>query len=597
VEQQEKADFLEEFYYYWLQGVDSWNQWRSENITVRLGFENFELHNAELSGMDLRNIDFQNADLVGANLSGAKLDDANLNNANLSGSDLSGATLYRAYLMDTNLNGANLSETDFEGANLCNANLSGANLTNANLTESILVGVNFRCANLQSANLCYARAFNAILNDANLSNAALIKTDLRGTSLIRANLTEADLSASNLSESDLSEANLRKANLSYNGIVGNITNITGVNLSNADLSGANLSSADLSDTNLSNADLTGSMMYAVRALRTNFSSAILTGACLQNWNINSETKLDNIVCTFFYLKAEPSSADNEHYRDYPPSSDSYYYRERRPSSDSYFAHGEAVNLIQSVLETVDLVFANGIDWKAFLMSFQELRNQYGTNDISIQAIEKKSGGVFVIRLEIPLKSDKAEVESQIKELYEHKLQLLEAQYRTDIQIKDREIESYKRESTNMMEIVKLLASKPINVEAKAVAESQSNQDTFNTDLRGANVANFANKIQDNARQQANQNICATPEKQSLAESAAEIQKLLKILEQTNPNATEAEQKAFVSAAVSKTNQQRAVNAFKSGGKTAISEFLDNSLFNIAVAIIEGWNDDGNLKKD
>lgn len=70
-------------------------------------------------------------------------------------------------------------------------------------------------------------------------------------------------------------------------------------------------------------------------------------------------------------------------------------------------------------------------------------------------------------------------------------------------------------------------------------------ETFNNDLRNANIANLANKAADNARQQANQNIYALEQKQTLAEAATEIQELLKQLEKTNPTASESEKIAYV----------------------------------------------------
>ncbi|WP_293094807.1 hypothetical protein [Moorena sp. SIO3I6] len=76
--------------------------------------------------------------------------------------------------------------------------------------------------------------------------------------------------------------------------------------------------------------------------------------------------------------------------------------------------------------------------------------------------------------------------------------------------------------------------------------------------------------------------------QSLPQAAAEIQQLLKQLEQTNPTATEAQQEAFVSAAIAPTKKERLINALKEGGQGAIEEFLDNPYLNVAIRIIEGW---------
>lgn len=133
----------------------------------------------------------------------------------------------------------------------------------------------------------------------------------------------------------------------------------------------------------------------------------LNGACIEDWNINSATKLDDVICEFVYLKRRMSVDD------------------RRPNAPkTIFAPGEFTKLFQKALETLDLIFVDGIDWKVFFQSFQELRSQYGDENIGIQAIEKKSGDAFVIRLEVPPEADKAQIESRAKELYEKDLRLL-----------------------------------------------------------------------------------------------------------------------------------------------------------------------------
>ena len=83
-------------------------------------------------------------------------------------------------------------------------------------------------------------------------------------------------------------------------------------------------------------------------------------------------------------------------------------------------------------------------------------------------------------------------------------------------------------------------------------------ETFNNDFRGANIGNFANKVTDNARQQANQYIYTSEQKQTLAEAAAEIQRFLKQLEVTNPTATELEQVVYVNDATNPRIKQRVI---------------------------------------
>ena len=127
-----------------------------------------------------------------------------------------------------------------------------------------------------------------------------------------------------------------------------------------------------------------------------------------------------------------------------------------------------------------------------------------------------------------------------------------------------------------------------NVEYKPVSESKSVSETYNNDYRRANIANSANKVSDNARQQANQHIHLTEQKQTLAEAATEIQKILKQLEVTNPTATDAEKIAHVNDETTPGFKRRVVGALQAGGEAAIEEFLKNPYVNVGKAIVKGW---------
>lgn len=78
------------------------------------------------------------------------------------------------------------------------------------------------------------------------------------------------------------------------------------------------------------------------------------------------------------------------------------------------------------------------------------------------------------------------------------------------------------------------------------------------------------------------------QRQLLATDLGKLQILLKQLKQNNPEATQVEAKAFVTAATPKPVKQRLVSAITSGGKAAIEEFLDNAYVNVALGVIEGW---------
>jgi len=113
------------------EGVDAWNQWRSQNPKITP-----DLSSAELNLKNLSRTHLNRADLSRANLSRASLADATLLNAKLNRADLLNANLTGANLFGANLSNANLSGTDLSGANLSRAELFGANLTRAILTDT-----------------------------------------------------------------------------------------------------------------------------------------------------------------------------------------------------------------------------------------------------------------------------------------------------------------------------------------------------------------------------------------------------------------------------------------------------------------------------
>ena len=151
-------------------------------------------------------------------------------------------------------------------------------------------------------------------------------------------------------------------------------------------------------------------------------------------------------------------------------------QKRRPSDPNRnFAPGEFTKLFQQARETIDLIFSEGIDWQAFLSSYQNVQCKSDYGELDIRAIEKSPDGSFIIRVDVPKNTDKADLEAEFYKRYEGELKRLEGIYQKELQAKDREIESYRRESANMTEIAKLLARRPITVETKAVAGDEVNQ--------------------------------------------------------------------------------------------------------------------------
>ncbi|MDJ0687263.1 MAG: pentapeptide repeat-containing protein [Xenococcaceae cyanobacterium MO_188.B32] len=129
-----------------------------------------------------------------------------------------------------------------------------------------------------------------------------VNLDLSGTNLSNLNLSGVNLSGVNLSGVDLRKTNLKCAYLKGANL--DRACLISANLNGSDLSEVDLTQADLTRADLSSADLTNANLTQVTALQTNFKKSILTGACLENWQINNLTNLEEIVCDYFYGKQE-----------------------------------------------------------------------------------------------------------------------------------------------------------------------------------------------------------------------------------------------------------------------------------------------------
>ena len=102
----------------------------------------------------------------------------------------------------------NLLLADMDGIDLARAALGQAIMPQANLQGACLLKANFRGADLRMSKLV-----KAVLEGGNLRQANLERVDFSHANLIRANLAGAHLQGANLYRADLSGANLQGANL------------------------------------------------------------------------------------------------------------------------------------------------------------------------------------------------------------------------------------------------------------------------------------------------------------------------------------------------------------------------------------------------
>ncbi|MCC5641251.1 pentapeptide repeat-containing protein [Nostoc sp. CHAB 5844] len=299
-------------------------------------------------------------------------------------------------ISNDDLSNLNLSGVDLSKCNLTNFSFKDTNLSGANLSEACLIRSDFGFCNLTNTNL----------SNAYLGHCDFTQAELNGTIF-----DNADLGHVNLSFARINAARFRGANFRQ-------TQLQGVDLSSLDFSNANLSNLNLSWVKFVGANLTGANLSHSQVLWTDFTAAVFTGACIEDWHINSATNLTDVICDYIYRRQGQ--------------------QERRPSSGN-FAPGEFTQLYQTSLETVDLIFRNGIDWDAFAYSFKKVEIENQGAQLDVQSIEKKGDGILVVRIAVAPDADKATIHNQFMQGYEFAAKALEAQYQARLEDKEKVI--------------------------------------------------------------------------------------------------------------------------------------------------------------
>ena len=289
--------------------------------------------------------------------------------------------------------------------------------------------------NFQGADLTEANFTQAILKNTTLSNAILNRTCWFHAKKV--NLARVD--GTILTDSAVQDLVVTK-NGDNKSFVGR--SLKGANLAGADLCNANLTEADISQATLQQACLEGANLTKTQALGTNFNKAKFTGACLEAWNVDNTTQLDQVDCDYVYL------LNNQ--------------QERRPSSGK-FASGDFTKLFQEVLHTVDLIFRNGIDWKAFTYSFKKLQVENEDIELSIQSIETKGDGVVIVKVNVPADDNKAKLHSEFTQNYQVALEAVKERYQAELKSKDEQIAIYRQHQADLQEAIKLIAIRPVSV--------------------------------------------------------------------------------------------------------------------------------------
>jgi hypothetical protein len=108
-------------------------------------------------------------------------------------------------------------------------------------------------------------------------------------------------------------------------------------------------------------------------------------------------------------------------------------------------------------DVIDVVFEDGVNWEALDESISKLKAEdKSSSRASIKSLEQKDK-TLVVKIFTPRDSDKAELEESFRQEYELALKEIEAAYRQELKTKDEQIALYRQQSSNLKEIVTLMA--------------------------------------------------------------------------------------------------------------------------------------------
>lgn len=256
-------------------------------------------------------------------------------------------------------------------------------LYDADLRGYDLRGINLRRAGLSKTSLSLCNLDRADLREADLYEADLFRTQLHRAQLDRAYLCRANFYRADLSNASLHQSLLGRADL------------TKANLTRADLSQTSLSEANLSQANCTDAILRDTFLKSVRVQGTVFDNADLTGVCIQDWHADDRTRLDSVICKYFFGKYDMWK---------------HQFFERHPAEpDDYLAPGAFAAALRTTAQAMELVFSEAIAWNALRQTLEMLRDRLS---LQLDGLTRGGENHLILRLSVSGRADVAELSQQ-----------------------------------------------------------------------------------------------------------------------------------------------------------------------------------------
>ncbi|WP_236141582.1 pentapeptide repeat-containing protein [Nostoc sp. CMAA1605] len=282
--------------------------------------------------------------------------------------------------------------------------------------------------------------YNLDLSSVNFENAQLANTDLRARKLYRTcfqGVTGLERARVDSRYLDLKLPKIQKLlthACSEDPDFSNL-NLRGAYLQRADLRRMKFIDTNLIGADLRDADLRGSILANAQVIDVDFTNANLTGICIQNWNVNSQTRFTNVQCDYIYRKLDEKGEPIDRY-----------------PLDRNFEPREFESLYQEVGNIVELVFKEGVNWRAFAFSLQKLELEDESLGLQLKGIEKK-GDLWVAKVTHNENISSQEVEQRLYDSYDDLRQLLAT--------KEQQINSLLGIASSQAEAIKEFSKRPL----------------------------------------------------------------------------------------------------------------------------------------
>jgi hypothetical protein len=100
---------------------------------------------------------------------------------------------------------------------------------------------------------------------------------------------------------------------------------------------------------------------------------------------------------------------------------------------------EGFQVLAVIPAAIELIFSQGIDWRAFWAAFQALGQHHPQAALTLQGVECQ-GPFLMIRLQVVPEADKVKLEAEIKALYHQEIERLEDDYKQHLKDQGRDFE-------------------------------------------------------------------------------------------------------------------------------------------------------------